>query len=527
MPRLPKPGGDDGTWGQVLNDFLSVEHQSDGSLRDVARAGEIATLNANMQTKAETAVVTTLTNRTDTIEAPGWVNNTRLASDVTAQLGHAATDIFVAASSENASVRARADYVCTGTDDHLAISAGIAQIAPNNTIGSGTLRLSRGVFDIGATINVPAGVRLIGVSPGPTNRGTILRAKNGLNADVLTTDGVIPATWFHWGEIAWLRVDGNKANNTQGHGINVGQMGEASTIHNVLVTGCAGDGIRIGGESTPSSLQDISAHSNGGFGVNFNAFRRHAVVHNLSGDGNSAGLLRLNSDASSSACFATIVGLKAERLGVGDGHDPVVLIEDFPGPVNLIGATMDGGAGAGAYAIRRIGTSGGDVNILGLRTYNYTTQFSDGFISANTISKGSAQQTVTALMPTTAGVPATVSANHFVSKDGATPTVTVGGGLGTGATASIAGTDTRGVLTITTGAAPSAAGLVATVTYTSAFTGAAPRLVISPNNDTAAALSGGSQVYLDAFQLASWNIRCGSVALAASTTYKWLYHAIG
>lgn len=33
MPRLPKPGGDDGTWGQVLNDFLSVEHNDDGSLK--------------------------------------------------------------------------------------------------------------------------------------------------------------------------------------------------------------------------------------------------------------------------------------------------------------------------------------------------------------------------------------------------------------------------------------------------------------------------------------------------------------
>lgn len=33
MARLPTPGGDDGTWGQVLNSFLDVEHNSDGSLK--------------------------------------------------------------------------------------------------------------------------------------------------------------------------------------------------------------------------------------------------------------------------------------------------------------------------------------------------------------------------------------------------------------------------------------------------------------------------------------------------------------
>jgi hypothetical protein len=33
MPRLPIPGSDSGVWGEVLNDFLSVEHNTDGSLK--------------------------------------------------------------------------------------------------------------------------------------------------------------------------------------------------------------------------------------------------------------------------------------------------------------------------------------------------------------------------------------------------------------------------------------------------------------------------------------------------------------
>lgn len=34
MPRLPIPGSDEGSWGQILNDYLSQAHKSDGSLKD-------------------------------------------------------------------------------------------------------------------------------------------------------------------------------------------------------------------------------------------------------------------------------------------------------------------------------------------------------------------------------------------------------------------------------------------------------------------------------------------------------------
>lgn len=36
MSRLPTPGGDDNTWGDVLNDYLSQSHNADGSLKAAA-----------------------------------------------------------------------------------------------------------------------------------------------------------------------------------------------------------------------------------------------------------------------------------------------------------------------------------------------------------------------------------------------------------------------------------------------------------------------------------------------------------
>lgn len=33
MTRLPTPGGDEGSWGQILNDYLAASHESDGTLK--------------------------------------------------------------------------------------------------------------------------------------------------------------------------------------------------------------------------------------------------------------------------------------------------------------------------------------------------------------------------------------------------------------------------------------------------------------------------------------------------------------
>jgi len=45
MARLPIPGSDEGNWGEVLNNFLSIEHNSDGTQKTlpIRRGGTGAT----------------------------------------------------------------------------------------------------------------------------------------------------------------------------------------------------------------------------------------------------------------------------------------------------------------------------------------------------------------------------------------------------------------------------------------------------------------------------------------------------
>lgn len=43
MARLPQPGGDSGSWGQILNDYLAQVHEADGTLKaDTVNAKQLA-----------------------------------------------------------------------------------------------------------------------------------------------------------------------------------------------------------------------------------------------------------------------------------------------------------------------------------------------------------------------------------------------------------------------------------------------------------------------------------------------------
>jgi hypothetical protein len=43
MARLPQPGSDNGVWGDILNDFLTVSHQTDGTLKSgIIDVGKLA-----------------------------------------------------------------------------------------------------------------------------------------------------------------------------------------------------------------------------------------------------------------------------------------------------------------------------------------------------------------------------------------------------------------------------------------------------------------------------------------------------
>lgn len=92
MARLPTPGGDDGTWGNVLNTFLGVAHNGDGTLvtSAVQSAGAITTSGGMAVTGTPSS--TTYLRGDGTWSTPAGGGSGTLASD---------TDVSITSPSNN------------------------------------------------------------------------------------------------------------------------------------------------------------------------------------------------------------------------------------------------------------------------------------------------------------------------------------------------------------------------------------------------------------------------------------------
>lgn len=101
MARLPQPGGDNGNWGDILNEYLSQTHKADGTLKDdVVTASAIA--NDTIQEAQLSSAVTAKLNAPASI-ADGSLAKTKLESSVQTSLSKA--DAAVPSASLDALVR--------------------------------------------------------------------------------------------------------------------------------------------------------------------------------------------------------------------------------------------------------------------------------------------------------------------------------------------------------------------------------------------------------------------------------------
>lgn len=119
MPRLPVPGSDEGTWGNVLNDFLSVEHNADGTLKS----------SGSLAAKADNSAVVHTTGA-ETIAGTKTFSASPLVPTPTLG-GHAATKTYIdtAAAKINGTAVYVEDYGAVGdgtTDDSTAIKNAVA-----------------------------------------------------------------------------------------------------------------------------------------------------------------------------------------------------------------------------------------------------------------------------------------------------------------------------------------------------------------------------------------------------------------
>jgi hypothetical protein len=228
--RLPTVGGDDGNWGQILNDFLSVTHKSDGTLKD------------------NSVTVSTILG----LGAAAVMSTAQIAAD------NALTSRYVRHGDLVINVK---DYGAVGngtTDDTLAIQNAIDASAFGNTIYFPT-----GTYIVSNTIKLLKGRRYIGCNresstikqANSTNLDAVIASETWLSPTATASDNPI--------YIENLGINGNKTNQTGGLGIGIALISFWNSLRDLEIYGTYGDGIRLTSvrqDGTDLSLAGVEIH---------------------------------------------------------------------------------------------------------------------------------------------------------------------------------------------------------------------------------------------------------------------------
>lgn len=122
MARLPVPGSDTGTWGTILNDFLSSAHATDGTLKD----GIVSTPKLDGTVQAKLNTIDTLPLVTATTQA---------GTSYTLALADAATAVEFTSSSA----------VTVTVPPNGAVAFPVGSVVELLQYGTGTLTVAAGV----------------------------------------------------------------------------------------------------------------------------------------------------------------------------------------------------------------------------------------------------------------------------------------------------------------------------------------------------------------------------------------------
>jgi hypothetical protein len=190
MTRLPIPGSDDGTWGNILNDFLAQEHNADGTLK----LRSDGTLDADLK-KAN--------NLSDVASVTSARTNLGLGGAATLNVGAAA-----------GTVAAGNDSRITGAEQtaNKGVANGYASLGSNTKVPSTQLPLGAVT-----TISAPAASQTLTVDPGGgafvvTLTQNVTFAVSGAAAGTecsidlqLTQDSTGGRTVTWWSGITWVQ----------------------------------------------------------------------------------------------------------------------------------------------------------------------------------------------------------------------------------------------------------------------------------------------------------------------------------
>ena len=192
-PRLPQPGGDSGRWGEILNEYLQVEHDKDGKLKNVVRPADIVSkanaddtyskseVDSQLSTKLDVAFVDDITPGSAPEIIVGSLSGPARRTAEYDQILRRSGDTLQFRNIKEAYLNDRSDIDPTGVQEMGAIiSSYLAELAAK---GVTKVYCEPGsIYRISTTIDVPAYMTLEGgmrISQGASvAQQTVFKAAN-------------------------------------------------------------------------------------------------------------------------------------------------------------------------------------------------------------------------------------------------------------------------------------------------------------------------------------------------------------
>lgn len=318
MPRLPIQGGDNGTWGTILNEFLLQEHNADGSLkiRSEGIPASIAdgSITASKLSSAVNSYLASAQTAVQTVNGKSGQSVTLVAGDVSGVVSESTIGLLSVKSPTYGAVGNGS------TNDAAAIQAAINAA---NTAGGGVVYFPPGVYRIGTRIELKSGVSLVGAG----KEYTTLKAMSGLTTSVIVGLSGTAATNL---AIRGLKIDADySATAINLNGIQI-TNGSNIVIDDCAVTNVANTGIVLTTcTSCVVSGSRVSytggAQAGVGFGVLLSG-GTNCKVH----DNHFTACNGMNIGGNTNALNASIVGNICDHTGTprttvsGAGQNPAV-----------------------------------------------------------------------------------------------------------------------------------------------------------------------------------------------------------
>lgn len=194
MSRLPQPGNDNGTWGDILNDYLSQVHNTDGTLKNGVVSE--AALSPSAQTKLNNVG-----------GSPDWTSIANKPTVIAAGTDQVSARTAIGLGSvDNTSDLAKNSATATLTNKTIDGGNNTLQNIPETAVTNLTTDLASKVASTSVPIRFAATVALLGVTP--TDRAYSARALTGARMRTASAPvgSALAVQVQHWDGSSWTTI---------------------------------------------------------------------------------------------------------------------------------------------------------------------------------------------------------------------------------------------------------------------------------------------------------------------------------